>query len=127
MIARLLFLFTPDQIPVKRLKEFHGWKAWSQKVREVCGTDHILANSYQIASKLSFYLGHEINALNYHSRKNQFDYWRFDKQIPTKEVCYVTDKREFQGENLETPEGKSLLIVKNESLEKLWALKYGEE
>lgn len=127
MVARVLFLFTPDQVPVKRLKEFHGWKAWSHKVKEICGTDQILANSYQIASKLSFYLGHEINALNYHSRKNQFDYWRFDKQIPTKEVCYITDKKEFQGENLETPEGKSLLIVKNESLEKLWALKYSEE
>jgi uncharacterized oligopeptide transporter (OPT) family protein len=126
VVARLVFLFSPDQVPVNRLKEFHGWKAWSEKVKDICGTDQIVANTYQVASKLSFYLNHEINALNYHSRKNQFDYWRFDKEIPTKEVCYVTDKKEFVGEILATPEGKNLRIVKNESLERLWALKYSE-
>lgn len=124
--ARLLFLFSPEQVPVKRLKEFHGWKAWSAKVREMCEGRYIIANSYQIASKLSYYLKEDINALNYRSRKNQFDYWRFDKEIPTNEVCYVTDKSKFQGETIETPEGKSLLVVKNESLESLWALKWNE-
>jgi 4-amino-4-deoxy-L-arabinose transferase-like glycosyltransferase len=126
VMARLLFLLSPEKIGLKRLKEFHGWKSWAQEVKIKCGERSLMANSYQIASKLSYYLGQEINALNYRSRKNQFDYWRFDKNLPTKEVCYVTDKMEFQGEDLPTPEGKNLRIVKNQSLESLWALKYDE-
>ena len=83
-----------------------------------------MANSYQIASKLSYYLNHEINALNYHSRKNQFDYWRFDKNLPTNQVCYVTDKSEFGGLVGETPDGKRIQIVKNQDLNRLLELKY---
>lgn len=126
VVARLLFVVPPSWVNVKRLKEFHGWKAWSLEVQSRCEGRPILANSYQIASKLSYYLEQEINALNYHSRKNQFDYWRFDKNLPTKEVCYITDKNEFAGETTITPEGKRLILAKNESIERLWALKYNE-
>ena len=127
VFARVILVMSPETISVKRLKEFHGWKTWTQEVKAICGETPILANSYQIAAKLSYYLNQEIGALNYHSRKNQFDNWRFDQQIPTKEVCYVTDKAEFEGDMITTPEGKSLKIVKNQSLSGLWALKYGEE
>lgn len=123
VFARILFVLPVGTVSVKRLKEFHGWKEWAQVVASKCDQP-ILANSYQIASKLSFYLNQEINALNYHSRKNQFDYWRFDKKLPTKEVCYITDSEEFEGEIVPTPEGKPLKVVKNQGLEKLWALKY---
>lgn len=123
VFARLLFILPTDLVTVKRLREFHGWPEWAQMIQEKCQAP-ILANSYQIASKLSFYLRQEINALNYHSRKNQFDYWRFDKKIPTKEVCYITDSSEFQGEKVVTPEGKSLKVIDNLGLERLWALKY---
>lgn len=126
MSARFLLVLPPDMIKIKRLKEFHGWEKWTQEVKATCGETPLLANSYQIASKLSYYLKQEVNALNYHSRKNQFDYWRFDKEIPTKEVCYITDKAEFQGQETVTPEGKTLRILKNESLERLWSLKYNE-
>ncbi len=122
--ARILFLLDPETTGLKRLKEFHGWKQWSQKVQEVCGDEPLLANSYQIASKLSYYLDQEINALNYHSRKNQFDYWRFDKKLPTNQVCYVTDKSEFGGLVGETPDGKRIQIVKNQDLNRLLELKY---
>ena len=113
MVARVLFLFEPETIRMRRLKEFHGWKQWAQTVNEKC-QEPIMANSYQIASKLSFYLNRPIHALNYHSRKNQFDYWMHDKDYYlTSEVCYVTDKkREFPGELILTPDGKKLHIVK---------------
>lgn len=124
VLARLLFLLPPEIVSIKRLKEFKGWKQWAQDIQYVCDNQPILANSYQVASKLSFYLQQDISALNYHSRKNQFDYWRFDKQIPTKEVCYVTEKKDFGGIEFKTPEGKSIRIVKNQSLEQLWGLKY---
>ncbi len=124
LIARILFVLPAEHIPIKRLKEFHGWKQWAQDIQYVCADEGILANSYQIASKLSYYLNKEVSALNYHSRKNQFDYWRFDKNLPTKGVCYVTDKAEFGGILFKTPEGKSIRIVKNQSRETLLKLKY---
>jgi 4-amino-4-deoxy-L-arabinose transferase-like glycosyltransferase len=126
LLARILLVVSPSTLSIKRLKEFHGWKQWAQDVQYACGNEAILANSYQIASKLSYYLNREISALNYHSRKNQFDYWRFDKNIPTKEVCYITDKVEFSGILQNTPEGKTLRIVKNQSMDQLLQLKYKE-
>lgn len=110
--ARLLFLLPVEAVNMKRLKEFKGWEKWSHEINQKCeGT--IVANSYQIASKLSFYLKQDIHSLNYHSRKNQFDFWRWDLKNPSENVCYITDKREFNGELVVTPEGKELLLIKN--------------
>lgn len=122
--ARILFVLEPQTTGLKRLKEFHGWKSWVQHVKSECGGEPILANSYQIASKISYYLNQEVNALNYHSRKNQFDYWRFDKNLPTNKVCYITDKVEFGGSEEQTPDGKRIQIVKNQDLSHLLELKY---
>ncbi len=108
VFLRLVFLF--PSLPIKRMGEFHGWKNWAQVVDDKCGGKKILANSYQIASKLSFYLNREISALNLHSRKNHFDLW--DREIMG-EVCYVTDKSGFEGEEIETPEMKKLRVVRN--------------
>jgi 4-amino-4-deoxy-L-arabinose transferase-like glycosyltransferase len=114
MLARIVFLL--PSLPLKRQAEFHGWKEWAKVVDDKCGERKILANSYQIASKLSFYLNTEIRSLNYHSRKNQFDLWAWD--VPS-EVCYITDKAEFQGEEILTPENKVLKIVTNVTGEEL--------
>ncbi len=126
VFARILFVFPPERSGLRRLKEFHGWRTWATSVSRQCGSEQILANTYQIASKLSFYLQAEVPALNYQSRKNQFDYWRFDQKFLSDSVCYLTDKRGFAGERIETPEGKSLRLVKNQSLRQLWELKSRE-
>ncbi len=117
-LARIAFLF--PNLPLKRIAEFHGWKEWASVIQEKCGSTKILANSYQIASKLSYYLNREVSALNYKSRKNQFDFWKWDI---SGEVCYITDKAEFQGEEILTPEGKSLKIVKHLTGENLMLVK----
>lgn len=121
ILARLVLLF--PTLPVKRVAEFHGWKEWALLVQEKCGQTRILANNYQIASKLSFYLNREISALNYKSRKNQFDFWNWDI---SGEVCYITDKTEFGGEEILTPEKKGLRIVKDLSGESLLMTKIEE-
>lgn len=121
MAARLVFLF--PQLPIKRIHEFHGWKAWASSIDERCGERKIVANSYQIASKLSYYLNREIRALNFRSRKNQFDLWNWDI---SGEVCYVTDKSQFTGEPVTTPENKVLQIVKNLTGEELLMRKIEE-
>jgi 4-amino-4-deoxy-L-arabinose transferase-like glycosyltransferase len=106
---RLFFLSTS----VKRLNEFHGWKKWAQDISSKC-EDPLLANTYQVASKLSFYLQRPVHALNYHSRKNQFDFWKPDSSYYlTSKVCYVTDKREFGGEEILNPEGKKMRLIRD--------------
>jgi len=110
-LARFLLIFDPSTIKINRLKEFHGWKKWSQDVEKYCPLP-ILANTYQIASKLSFYLNKPVHALNLGSRKNQFDYWIPDPvYYKSNMVCYVTDKKQFDGEPLMSPEGKNLKII----------------
>ncbi len=121
VLLRLVFLF--PTLPLKRMGEFHGWKNWSQEVEKKCQGVKIIANTYQVASKLSFYLNKEIPALNLRSRKNQFDLWEKDL---LGEVCYLTDKSGFEGETLETPERKKMIIVKGLTGEYLIGLKVEE-
>ena len=110
---RYLLTINPEKAPLKRLKEFHGWKVWANTVDQKC-QGPILANTYQMASKLSYYLKQPIHALNYHSRKNQFDFWAPSQDYyPSRVVCFVSDKKDFGGEILETPEGKKLRLVDN--------------
>jgi hypothetical protein len=110
-LPRLLLVMDPDLLRIKRLKEFHGWKKWAQATQAKCKSP-IMANSYQMASKLSFYLKLPVHSLNYRSRKNQFDYWPWDKTYyQTDTVCYVTDKKQFLGEVISNPEGKELRLI----------------
>lgn len=111
--ARFLFVVDPLKIKINRLNEFHGWKAWAQSLDEKC-PEPILANTYQLASKLSYYLNQPVHALNLGSRRNQFDYWQPDSNYySSKMVCYLTDKKQFEGEMLLTPEGKKLKLVQS--------------
>lgn len=113
LIARFILVMPASLIPLKRLNEFQGWKEFSAQIKKRCGGP-ILANTYQVASKLSFYLQEPIHSLNYHSRKNQFDFW-----IPNEtyylspKLCYLTDKKQFGGEEVLTPEGKKLRLIKD--------------
>ncbi len=122
-LARILLVLPADKFPIKRLHEFHGWSEWAKLIQEKCGPQEILANNYQIASKLSFYLQKDVHALNYHSRKNQFDIWRFDRFYQGQSVCYLTDKSQFKGEKILTPEGKKIRIATRYTLAELQNLK----
>lgn len=123
LIFSLFVVMFPELVPLKRLNEFKGWREWSQKVQDRCGELPLVANTYQIASKLSFYLETQVPALNYRSRKNQFDYWKFEESYPEGAVCYVTDKEEFSGEEILTPEGKRFKMSQSQTVSELWARK----
>lgn len=117
LVLRLIFFF--PQIAPPRINEFRGWQQWALEVEQKCQGLEILANSYQIASKLSYYLQRPVHALNYHSRKNQFDYYGFEKNYSPAALCYLTDVRELTGEEIRTPEGKTLRMVKDFSIHEL--------
>lgn len=120
LTARLALIL---ELPIKRSREFHGWKDWTAYLSRRCENPW-LANNYQMASKLSFYLNKPVHALNYKSRKNQFDFWKPDENYyKTEKVCYLTNSKEFGGELIETPEGKALFIVRDRSLKELFEIK----
>lgn len=116
--ARFLLVLKPQDYLPKRLSEFHGWRDFSQKLKAgPCENRRVLANTYQLASKLSFYLKENVSALNYHSRKNQFDYWADD--YPTENVCFLSDKKEFSEQSILAPDGKLLFVTTNFSYHEL--------
>jgi 4-amino-4-deoxy-L-arabinose transferase-like glycosyltransferase len=116
LVGRAILIFPPDLPVFKRGKEFHGWKKWSEDVRASAGDCKLAANRYQIASKLSFYLGEEVPALNVGTRLNQFEFWDWEKTWGNQEVCWVTERQIFPGEPVPTPDGKKLVLVKGQEL-----------
>ena len=84
--------FMIDFLPVKFLKkQYHETKKWAQEIEKIAGNKPVVfTNSYQNASKYTFYtkrFSHTLNNLSY--RKNQYDIWDFEEQIHGKEVLYV--------------------------------------
>jgi hypothetical protein len=108
---------------VPRLGEIHGWREWAQRLASATPDCELVANRYQIAAKLSFYLKKEILSLNIGSRPNQFDIWRFDKRLRGKPLCWLTNNKDFPATRWFTPDGKRLFLVRGVRLETLLALK----
>jgi 4-amino-4-deoxy-L-arabinose transferase-like glycosyltransferase len=115
LFAKSLFIF-PDLIKVKRLSEFHGWESWSKEIKAECENYPIVANTYQLASKLSFYLKQDITSLNVESRLNQFEFWDMENKLLGEEVCWVAKQRLVSGIIKNTPDGKNLVLVKEVKL-----------
>jgi len=116
--ARFLFPIDPSVSGLKRLHEFHGWDQFSKQVEIACGEQPMMANTYQIASKLAFYTDAPVHALNFNSRKNHFDFWaRNASYYKSNIVCYVSDNKQLGGVEVLTPEKTKLTIVKNFNLQ----------
>ena len=66
-------------------------RTWAKKIEQIAGEKAVVfTNSYQNASKYSFYtkkFAHSLNNLNY--RKNQYDLWNYEEQIHGKSVLYI--------------------------------------
>jgi hypothetical protein len=90
LFARLAFMV--DFLPVTYLKKgYHNSKERAIELSKIAGDRPVVfTNSYQDASKYTFYTGkfaHTLDNLNY--RKNQYDLWDFEERIHGKEVLYV--------------------------------------
>ncbi|MCF6214356.1 MAG: hypothetical protein L3J45_10075 [Flavobacteriaceae bacterium] len=88
LTLRLSLIF--DFIPIKT--EFNSQKAAYFKAIKRFAQDRrvIFINSYQNASKYTFYTGensHSVNDIYY--RKNQYDLWRFDADVKNQGVLVV--------------------------------------
>ena len=103
---------------VRRLGEIRGWKAWSQALASATPDCVLVANRYQIAAKLSFYLNRRVPSLN-NSRANQFDFWGWERDLGETPVCWITSKSRYPGEEWRTPEGKKLYLVRGRTVDQL--------
>ncbi|HXH31773.1 MAG TPA: glycosyltransferase family 39 protein [Bacteriovoracaceae bacterium] len=117
--ARLLLLFPPQNLGIRRLGEIHGWKDWTRSIKSTCGHRPIITHNYQLASKFSYYLQQDSPAFNYRSRSNQFDLWGTPEINPTEEVCYITNKFTSEEFNIFTPDGINLILITDRSLKEL--------
>jgi hypothetical protein len=108
-VSCLLFLFlrinlTFDLVPTvgsKLLPEFYGWKTWAMQIKlKAKDTPVVFANSYQKASKYSFYTGNSSLSLNnIQYRRNQYDMWSIEEKLQGKRIMYIPNW-ELGGENV---------------------------
>jgi hypothetical protein len=101
----------------------HGWKVWTESLMKDYPECRWTANSYTVASKLSFYSGVMVPSLNIRSRPNQFDFWELEQPDLEQEVCHLDDQQLFPGVALRTPEGRTLTLVKGISVGTLRKMK----
>ena len=107
-----------------RLHEVIDWKQDKiRKIEEHCGKDPIVADTYQIAAKLSFYLNREIPALHLHSRDSQYSLLEIEKTInPLDKICFVIDSRGKGGLKVITNYSKPLYLKKGFSLREIYEI-----
>ncbi len=88
--VNLMFDFAPV-IGSKALPEFYGWKTWAQQIdKQAKGAEVAIMNSYQRASKFSFYAQHDAISLNNTSyRRNQYDLWSIVDSMQGKRVLLI--------------------------------------
>ncbi|WP_294676364.1 glycosyltransferase family 39 protein [uncultured Fluviicola sp.] len=111
MISCILFLFIRinlafDIVPAvgsKLIPEFYGWKTWAEQIEEKVGdTPVVFANSYQKASRYSFYTGNvSLSLNNIQYRRNQFDIWNIEDRLQGKRVVYIPNWK-IEGDNVHT-------------------------
>ncbi len=103
--------------------ETHGWKVWTESLMKDYPECRWTANSYNVASKLSFYSGVMVPSLNIRSRPNQFDFWALERPYLEQEVCHLDDRHVFPGVALQIPRGRTVTLVKGISLGTLLKMK----
>lgn len=126
-ISRIIMIIPPHWHGVERGHELHGWKSWAKQVDQQTQGCNLAANSYQMASKLSFYLQKEVPSLNVKSRLNQFEFWDWQNQWnQADDICWVKQQRKPGINSINGPDRKNLVLVKGRSLSDIMSYKKRE-
>lgn len=122
VVSLVLFAFIrinlmTDIVPAagsKVMPEFYGWNEWAQALKEHAGgCPVVIMNSYQRASKYSFYTDSDALSLNNMAyRSNQFDIWPIADAMQGKRVALFRGWDEWNPdqEAFETPRGKMMVM-----------------
>ncbi|MBD64148.1 MAG: hypothetical protein CME62_03010 [Halobacteriovoraceae bacterium] len=116
-----VYFDNPDDPDENRINEIIEWK--NQKIPEVlleCEGRPVVADSYQVAAKLSFYLGLEIPALHLDSRESQYSILKLQKKFSASDrICFLTSEDDMTSVKIETNFKDPIFVVKNTSLAEL--------
>ena len=105
-----------------RINEIIGWKSERiPKILEECGDRRIIADTYQVASKVGFYTNKVVPALHINSRESQYSLWNYKKNIaPDERVCYLTtNTRRIPGIRIESGYKDPIIVIKDISLDEI--------
>lgn len=93
-----------------RVWDFYDGKQFAQQVKNVSGERKIVANRYQDASVLNFYLNEDyfIPALNIDSRANQYSIWKLDTALCNQDIAFVN--RKFEGTEVKARKFKTAKV-----------------
>lgn len=94
-----------------KLGEFYGWEEFVEKVEEKRGDRVVMAMSYQMASKLSYYMGEEVTSLNQYARGNEYDLWHLERKHAGADVAVIIGDQHLGGEKIVSPRGDTLRIL----------------
>ncbi|MFN6947275.1 MAG: ArnT family glycosyltransferase [Cytophagaceae bacterium] len=121
--ARIL-LMTNVPLNMNIETQFHGWKDWAKNIDQIAeGRPVVFENSYQLASKYTFYsgkIGHSYNAFSY--RSNMYNIWDIEDKIQGKEVKIIFNYPLNESDSLAL-KNKTVFIKKQNnfrSYNKLW-------
>lgn len=77
ILSLRVILFLPDSFwegkDINRLNEVKGWEDRVKQISNVVGNSAVIADNYQIAAKLSFYMNRIIPALHLTSRESHYN------------------------------------------------------
>ncbi len=107
IVLRIYLVY--DFLPKKNYKsEMHHWKNWASDIEKEAGDlPVIFMNSYQRASKYTFYTkktAHSLNNIFY--RKNQYDLWNIEEELQGKDVLIVFPMYAYPLDTLRTSNNK---------------------
>jgi len=89
--ARVVLMLEELPLNIKAKSEFHLWDKWANQIKEKAeGAPVVFMNSYQKASKYTYYTGEFAYSLNnFMYRKNQYDIWPFEDSLQGKKVFII--------------------------------------
>ena len=119
-----VFLFMPKltaQIVDSNNHRIHEIIYWKNekipRVERLCGSQMIVADSYQIAAKLSFYLNEKIPALHYNSRKSHYTLLNLHSKIKNdQKICFITSSLRQKSIRVETFYKDPMYVVPDTTL-----------
>jgi 4-amino-4-deoxy-L-arabinose transferase-like glycosyltransferase len=79
--------------------DLNGWSTIGRKVDELRGTmprperTFVLTPRFQLSALVAFYGSHEATVTRLGGRRDQYDYWRSEAQLPGEDAIVLTDDR----------------------------------
>lgn len=121
----LMLPYPEAKYPIERFGEVKNWRKKARQTFAAAKGRPVFAETYQMASKLSFYGKELVPALELESRKSQFSLLESDPKIKTKlakngKITFVSSKRSEGAVEIKTGYKGPLFVIPSIKLEELF-------